>query len=226
MNTRIKVCGITRPEDALVASRLGVDAIGLVFYPPSSRYVEIEQARDIIKASNPLVTVVGLFVDADPDWVSDLLDQLPLQMLQFHGDETAQYCRYFNRPFIKALRVKEDAANLQEQLHRFPEATALLFDSYSDAVQGGSGEGFNWSLIPGNCNQPIILAGGLNPDNVAAAVTQVRPHAVDVCSGVEASPGIKNQTLITDFVVQVKTAQINHQRRLNSGYEETDQELD
>ena len=212
MNTRIKVCGITRPEDAYAASRLGVDAIGLVFYKPSSRYVSIELAQDIVAAVNPLVSVVGLFVDAGADFVHEVLQQVPLEVLQFHGNESSEFCESFHRPYFKALRVKNGDNSWQKKADEYIGANAILLDKYSDKAAGGTGESFDWSQIAPDWNKPLILAGGLNVENVASAVRNIQPLAVDVSSGVESSPGIKDVTLMTHFVVQVKTAQIKHQQ--------------
>lgn len=196
---RVKICGITRVEDALVAAAAGADAIGLVFYARSPRAVGIEQARAIIAALPPFVTTVGLFVDADRAELDRILAQVPLDLLQFHGDEPAALCEGFGRPYIKALRVKA-GDDIAAQVDRYPGASGVLLDTYVEGVPGGTGEAFDWSLVPENLAKPVILAGGLHAGNVADAVVRVRPYAVDVSGGVEASKGIKDAEKIGAFV--------------------------
>ena len=198
-SVRVKICGITRVEDALAAAAAGADAIGLVFYARSPRAVDVEQARAIIAALPPFVTTVGLFVDMPRDELAQVLAQVPLGLLQFHGDESAAQCEGFNRPYIKALRVKP-GEDIAARVAAYPGASGILLDTYVEGIPGGTGEAFDWSLVPGNLRKPIILAGGLRPDNVAEAVAQVRPYAVDVSGGVEAGKGIKDAQQITAFV--------------------------
>ena len=203
--TRSKICGITRPEDALVVASQGADAIGLVFYPPSPRNVSIEQARAVIAALPPFVTTVGLFVDADETAVTAILDEVPLDLLQFHGEEEEAYCNSFGRPYFKAVRMAEDV-DLVAEAGRFSSAKALLLDSYQKGVPGGTGHAFDWARIPEGLDKPIILAGGLGPENVVEAIRTVRPYAVDVSSGVEAAKGIKDAEKIIAFMRGVERA--------------------
>ena len=207
VSTRIKVCGITSVEDACVAVAAGADAIGLVFYAKSPRYVTPEQAAAIARAVGPFVTTVGLFVDAGRSEMEEVLAQVPLQLLQFHGNESAAFCASFQRPFIKALRMAE-GVEVSAVEHEFAQAGAsgLLLDSYNPGAPGGTGEVFGWERIPAIRQLPLILAGGLSPENVAAAVKQVQPYAVDVSSGVEIAPGRKDSAKITAFVQAVRGA--------------------
>ena len=196
---RVKICGITRVEDALSAAAAGADAIGLVFYAKSPRAVDIEQARAILAALPPFVTTVGLFVDAERSELERILASVPLDLLQFHGDESVQQCEAFGRPYIKALRVKA-GDDIAAQVARYPSAQGILLDAYVEGVPGGTGEAFDWSLIPQTLSKPLILAGGLRPDNVAEAVSRVRPYAVDVSGGVEASKGVKDVEKVGAFI--------------------------
>lgn len=196
---RVKICGITRVEDALAAAAAGADAIGLVFYAKSPRAVDIEQARAILAALPPFVTTVGLFVDAERNELERILASVPLDLLQFHGDESVQQCEAFGRPYIKALRVKA-GDDIAAQVARYPSAQGILLDAYVEGVPGGTGEAFDWSLIPQALSKPLILAGGLRPDSVAEAVSRVRPYAVDVSGGVEASKGVKDVGKIGAFI--------------------------
>ncbi|WP_460116740.1 phosphoribosylanthranilate isomerase [Pseudomonas sp. S2_C03] len=200
---RSKICGITRIEDALAAVEAGADAIGFVFYPGSPRAVTFQQARDIIKALPPFVTTVGLFVNVSHCELGELLDAVPLDVLQFHGDEPAADCECWHRPYIKALRVKA-GDDIAAACRAFPNASGILLDAYVEGVPGGTGEAFDWSLIPKGLNKPIILAGGLTPDNVAEAIARVQPYAVDVSGGVEASRGIKDHAKIRAFIEAVR----------------------
>lgn len=205
--TRIKICGITRPADALTAANLGADAIGLVFVPASARHVSLAQAREIIGALPPLVSVVGLFMDAHRAVVAEALVELPLGWLQFHGSETADWCESFGRPYIKAVPMGA-GARLQDYERVYPCAAALLADSHGGARIGGTGERFDWSRIPGDGerSRPLVLAGGLDPDNVSDAVRRVRPWAVDVSSGVERARGIKDAHRVAAFIAAVRRA--------------------
>ncbi|MCG7894533.1 MAG: phosphoribosylanthranilate isomerase [Candidatus Thiodiazotropha endolucinida] len=202
MRTRIKICGITRTEDALTATRLGADAIGLVFYPPSPRSVSPEQAQRIVKSLPPFVTVVGLFVNEDRAVIEQILNQVPLDLLQFHGDESAEDCSGFGRPWIKAIRMRQetDLLSLERQ---YADASGLLLDTYQAGVPGGTGKTFDWDLVPDSLAGRVILAGGLNSENVTRAVASLHPYAVDVSGGVEAAKGIKDAAKIEAFITGV-----------------------
>lgn len=202
MRVRVKICGITRVEDALNAVEHGADAIGLVFYEPSPRNVEILQAIEIENKIPAFVTVVGLFVNAEPEFVRKVISQVKLDLLQFHGEESPQECASYGLPFIKAIRVKSDT-NLVQCAKDFSASKALLLDTFTDGVAGGTGHVFDWNLIPAALDKPVILAGGLNAQNVAQAIKQVRPYAVDVSGGVEISKGIKDAAKIAAFMQQV-----------------------
>lgn len=196
---RIKICGITRPEDARLALRAGAHALGLVFYPPSSRAVRIEEARAVAEAVGPFTTLVGLFVNATVEEIESVLAQVPLQLLQFHGDEPAEHCERYGLPYIKALRMRPDL-NVSAVMTEHPKASGFLLDAYRKGVPGGTGETFDWLRVPRASKRPIILAGGLTPENVAQAVAQTRPYAVDVSGGVEAEPGIKDARKLNQFI--------------------------
>lgn len=200
---RIKICGITRVEDALAAAAAGADAIGLVFYAPSPRAVSAVQARQIISALPPFVTSVGLFVNASAQEVKAVLAEVPLDVLQFHGDEPADFCKQFGRPYLKALRVRA-GDDLNALAAQWPDASGILLDSYKAGVPGGTGEIFDWSLIPAERSWPLVLAGGLAAENVADAITRAAPWAVDVSGGVEQAKGIKDAEKINSFVREVK----------------------
>lgn len=202
---RSKICGITRVEDALIAAEAGADAIGLVFYAKSPRAVSIQQARAIISALPPFVTTVGLFVNASRCELNEILDAVALDTLQFHGDEQPADCEGFHRPWYKALRVKA-GDDIRAQAARYVGASAILLDTFVAGVPGGTGEVFDWSLIPADLPKPLILAGGLTPDNVRQAVTEVQPFAVDVSGGVEVSKGIKDAAKVHEFVRHVRAA--------------------
>lgn len=204
MTVRVKICGLTRIEDALAAAAAGADAIGLVFYAPSPRSVSIEQARKIVYALPPFVSTVGLFVDASAEIVREVLGRVPLSTLQFHGDESAEFCRQFQLPYLKAIRVQADT-DLPALAREYRDAAGLLLDAWVAGVPGGTGETFSWELIPTGLDKPLILAGGLTPDNVAAAVRQVRPWAVDVSGGVEQDKGIKDAAKMTLFIKGAKS---------------------
>lgn len=202
--TRIKICGLTRPEDMDAAIAAGADAVGLVFYGPSPRFVDDDRAVALAARVPPFVTRVGLFVNADPVDVRRVLAAVPLELLQFHGDEDDAYCRQFGRPFIKAVRMRPEV-DLLESARSFSSARALLLDAYVEGY-GGGGQVFDWGLIPRNLPLPLILSGGLHPDNVQAAVRGVQPWAVDVSSGVESAKGIKDAARIDAFVAAVAAA--------------------
>ena len=200
---RSKICGITRIEDARLAVAAGADAIGLVFYAPSPRAVTVAQAREILAALPPFVTSVGLFVNAPRAEIEAVLREVPLDLLQFHGDETPQDCRDFGRPYIKALRVRPED-DINACCAHYADAAGILLDTFVPGVPGGTGERFDWSLVPADAPLPLILAGGLDAGNVAEAIAQVRPYAVDVSGGVEASKGIKDATKVQSFVAAVR----------------------
>lgn len=203
MRTRVKICGITRIEDALAAVGYGCDAIGLVFYPPSPRYVAPEQARAIAAALPPFVQAVGLFVDATPEEVRAVLAVVRLDLLQFHGDETPEYCRQFGVPYMKAVRVRPET-NLLQYAAVYTDAKALLLDTYVSGTPGGTGQTFDWAVIPGDLPKPVVLAGGLDASNVSEAIKQCRPYAVDVSGGVEREKGIKDADKIAAFMRGIK----------------------
>lgn len=205
--TRIKICGITRPKDGVAAVQLGADAIGLVFYPPSPRFIAIEQASSIIQALAPFVTTVGLFVNAERREVEEVLEHVPLSLLQFHGDEEPSYCSSFGERYIKAIRM-EEGVDLHRVAAEFSSASGLLVDSYHPGIPGGTGESFDWNRIPADLSLPLILAGGLGPSNIAEAVSSVHPYAVDVSSGVEASKGIKDSVKMSQFIQGVAKADV------------------
>jgi len=200
---RSKICGITRLEDALAAIEAGADAIGFVFYAKSPRAVTPEQARGIIAALPPFVTTVGLLVDMPRAELTALLKTVPLDLLQFHGDETAADCAGYARPYIKALRVQA-GDDVSAMIALYPEASGILLDTFVAGVPGGTGEAFDWSLVPKQSPKPIILAGGLTAENVRAAIEQVQPYAVDVSGGVEQSKGIKSAEKVRAFIRAVK----------------------
>jgi phosphoribosylanthranilate isomerase len=205
VRTRVKICGITRVEDALEAINQGADAIGLVFYTKSPRNVSATKAAEIVSSIPAFVTVVGLFVDAEPAFIHEVLSVVNLDLLQFHGDEIPSACRQYSLPYMKAIRVKSDT-NLVQYATDYADAKALLLDAFAEGVPGGTGLVFDWSLIPQNLTLPIVLAGGLNAENVGLAIEQVRPYAVDVSGGVEASKGIKDVAKIAAFMRGVSNA--------------------
>jgi len=209
--TRIKICGITREEDALAAAHSGADAIGLVFYEQSPRHVSIGRAKQLAAALPPFVNVVGLFVDAEAAFVRDVLAEVPLDLLQFHGGESPQYCVQFDRPYLKAIRIKA-GVDLLQCASDFRGAKGLLLDAHVDGIPGGTGTAFDWAMIPGKVPLPVILSGGLDAENVAAAIRQVRPYAVDVSSGVEAKKGIKDAVKIAAFINEVKQTDVQLSR--------------
>jgi len=184
--TRIKICGFTTPEQAAYAAYAGVDAIGLVFYPPSPRNVSIELAQKIVQALPAFTTVVALFVDASEANINQVISQVPIDLLQFHGNESPETCRQYPLPYMKAIRMQTDI-NIAELSKRYHDANALLLDAYHPQTQGGTGEKFDWDLIPKNCSLPIVLAGGLDKYNAAQAIQQVKPYALDISSGVESA---------------------------------------
>ena len=200
--TKIKICGFTNADNAREAAFAGVDAIGLVFYEKSPRNVDINSAREIVAALPPFVNRVGLFVNANPSFIDEVLCEVPLDTLQFHGDEEAIDCTQYQMPFIKSVRVSLDT-NVAQIADDFSQASGLLLDSYNSHTYGGTGEVFDWSLACVEIQLPVILAGGLNSDNVAEAIKQVRPYAVDASSGVESEPGVKDVDKIRAFIRQI-----------------------
>ena len=202
---RSKICGITRIEDALAAAEAGADAIGFVFYAKSPRAVDVRQARAIIAELPPFVTTVGLFVNASRCELNEILEVVPLDLLQFHGDETPADCEGYHRPWIKALRVRP-GDDIEAACQLYSGARGILLDTYVAGVPGGTGEAFDWSLVPARLSKPIILAGGLSAANVGQAIAQVRPYAVDVSGGVEQAKGIKDAAKIEAFMQAVKQA--------------------
>lgn len=206
MRTRVKVCGITRPADARAAAEAGADAIGLVFYPPSPRYLSVERAFEIRDALPPFVQTVALFVNPDAAQVAQVIGRIKPGLLQFHGEESPAFCSQFGVPYVKACRVKPQVDAL-EYLRPFSHAAAWLFDSYVPEY-GGVGESFDWSLLPAARDKPVILSGGLARDNVGEAIRRVRPWGVDVSSGVESAKGIKDPAKIAAFIAEVRHADV------------------
>ncbi|MFT3849921.1 MAG: phosphoribosylanthranilate isomerase [Propionivibrio sp.] len=204
MKTRIKICGFTRTEDLKAAIDAGADAVGFVFYPRSPRFVDLPTAAELARMVPPFVTIVGLFVNADPATIRATLAAVPIHLLQFHGDEDEDFCQQFDRPYIKAARVKP-GIDLLQYVACFPSAQAILLDAFVEGY-GGGGKVFDWKLIPPDLGKPLILSGGLDAGNVADAVVRVRPAAVDVSSGVEAAKGIKDADKIREFIAAVRSA--------------------
>src|SRR3989344_401366 len=203
MRTRVKICGITRIEDAIAAAQAGADAIGFVFDPKSPRHVHPDQALKITRALPPFITTVGLFVNPAPDSVAAVLSHVPLDLIQFHGNEKPEQCRRYHRLYIKAIHMKPDV-DLREMARLYGDTAGLLLDTYVADVAGGSGQAFDWNRIPPDLGKPVILAGGLTPEDVAQAGRRVRPYAVDVSSGVEQSKGIKDVNKISAFIEAVR----------------------
>jgi phosphoribosylanthranilate isomerase len=206
MRTRIKICGITRPQDAVAAAHAGADAIGLVFYPPSPRFISIRRAVEIRDALPPFVQTVALFVNAGRKEVDEVLEGVGPSMLQFHGEETPAFCAGFDVPWLKACRVKA-GVDLLEYFRSYPGASGWLADAFVEGY-GGAGERFDWSLVPAERERPLVLSGGLTKVNVAEAIRRVRPWAVDVSSGVESAKGIKDAAKIAAFIQEVKNADV------------------
>ncbi len=205
MRTRVKICGITNLDDALSAVDAGCDALGFVFYSKSPRAVTPKQAAEIISKLPAFVTSVALFVNETAEIVNQVIAETGVDLLQFHGDESAEFCTAFSRPYIKALRMKPEL-DLTAQFESYASSQGILLDAYTPGIPGGTGEMFDWSIIPAERATKIILAGGLSTDNVATAITQVSPYAVDVSGGVEASKGIKDSNKMTDFMSEVYRA--------------------
>lgn len=203
--TFVKICGITRLEDAQAAVAAGADALGFVFHPPSPRALGIDRAAAITAALGPFVTTVALFVDAEPDWVAGVLAATGIHLAQFHGQETPEYCAAFRRPYIKAIRMAPGLDPVAAAA-RYAGAAACLFDTWDPDRPGGTGMTFDWARLPRALARPLVLAGGLTPENVATAVRSVRPYAVDVSSGVETGPGCKDERLIRALLAAVRRA--------------------
>ncbi|MDH3980339.1 MAG: phosphoribosylanthranilate isomerase [Gammaproteobacteria bacterium] len=205
MRTRVKICGITRRQDALAAVEYGADAIGLVFYPDSPRFVSTATAREIASSVPPFVTVTGLFVNAAEDVLNEALASVPLGLLQFHGQETNAECNHYGLPFIKSVPMRPGLDSVA-MMDSYPDAAGFLLDAWLPDTHGGGGEVFDWDTVPGYAHKPMILAGGLTAENVAAAIRAVRPYAVDVSSGVESSRGIKSAERINEFMQGVHSS--------------------
>ncbi|MEJ2685676.1 MAG: phosphoribosylanthranilate isomerase [Gammaproteobacteria bacterium] len=203
VRTRVKICGITRPEDGVAAAELGADAIGLVFHPHSPRAVSIDQANAVVEALPPFVTVVALFVDAPQAAIRSVLEAVPVDLLQFHGAERAPACTGFARRYIKAISMRP-GLDVAAAMADHPDAAAFLLDAFHPAVAGGSGQRFDWERVPGERPRPVILAGGLDPGNVVEAIRRVRPYGVDVSSGVEAAKGVKDPVRLRQFIEGVR----------------------
>ena len=202
MRTRVKICGFTRSDEAVIAARLGVDAIGLVFYPPSPRNVNIEQAVTIVNALPAFTSVVALFVDAEEALIREVLARVPIDCIQFHGNETPEACRIYGKRYIKAVPMQNDT-DVNALALAYHDADGLLLDAYDAKAKGGTGHPFNWDLIPTDCTLPIILAGGLDETNAKHAILSVKPYALDVSSGVEIAKGVKDSIKIAAFIEQV-----------------------
>ena len=200
---KIKICGFTRPQDAQAAAELGADAVGLVFYAKSKRCVDAAQAAEIVAALPPQVVKVALFVNESAEQIRRILGAVPIDILQFHGDEAPEFCRQFGKPYWKAVRV-QSAQDIAEAAEHYADAVALLLDAHIEGQYGGTGQVFDWRLLPDTMPLPWILSGGLNPDNVAAAVRQTGAAWLDVSSGVEQAPGIKSRDLMADFIRQAR----------------------
>ncbi len=205
MVTRVKICGITRVADALAAAKLGADALGLVFYEPSPRAVTIAAAAEITASLRPFVTSVALFVNPEVALVEQVIQQTRVDVLQFHGDETPEFCAGFQRPYFKALRM-QPGVDIAQLANGYTTAQGILLDAWLPGVPGGTGLTFDWQQIPQQISKPLILAGGLNVANVATAIAQAKPWAVDVSGGVEASHGIKDMSKLSQFMQAVRQA--------------------
>lgn len=208
MRCRVKVCGITSVADAQMVSYAGADALGLVFYPKSPRNVSLEQARTISQAIPPFITRVGLFLNAERDFITQVLEQVTLDVIQFHGNESAEFCRSFGRPYIKALGML--GQNFYELARAYPDAQGLLVDSHTPGAAGGTGQTFDWTQLPQNYPQALILAGGLKADNVYQAIKTTQVYAVDVSSGVESTAGVKDPAKVTAFLNEVRRVECEH----------------
>jgi phosphoribosylanthranilate isomerase len=205
MRTRVKICGITSVADGLTAARQGADAIGLIFYPPSPRLVPLERAREIATSLPAFVARVAVFVNPSVDEVQAVIRACRPDLLQFHGEEAPEHCRRFGVPYLRAVRVRS-GVDLLESLSPFDDAAGWLLDAYRPDLYGGTGEAFDWDLIPQRLARPVILSGGLDANNVADAIRRIRPWAVDVSSGVESAKGVKDEQLIAEFIGGVRNA--------------------
>ena len=205
MRTRVKICGITSAADGLAAARQGADAIGLIFHPPSPRRVTLERAAEIAAGLPPFVARVAVFVNPSAAHVDAVIGACRPSLLQFHGEETPEFCRGFGVPYLRAVRVRS-GVDLLESLAAYEDAAGWLLDAYRDDLYGGTGEAFDWGLIPQRLARPVILSGGLDAQNVGEAVRRVRPWAVDVSSGVESAKGVKDERLIAAFIAGVRNA--------------------
>ena len=205
MRTRVKICGITKKEDALLASNLGADAVGFVFYKDSPRYIDPINAGKIIACMHPFILRVGLFVNENPEFVNDSIIKSKINFLQFHGDESEEYCNQFNLPYIKAITMKDDI-NLLECCKKYKSASALLLDTFSKELRGGTGKVFDWKRIPQNLSLPLIIAGGLNSENIISLIKTVNPFCVDVSGGVEKNKGVKDEEKMKKFMIGVHDA--------------------
>jgi phosphoribosylanthranilate isomerase len=203
MTVRVKICGITSPEQALMVQQSGADALGLVIYQKSPRYVDIDQAATIRAAINDSVLAIALLVNPSEDLVNQVITQVKPDYIQFHGDETPEFCQQFNYPFIRAVRMR-DGLDIDAEVAAYNAEGGFLFDAWSDDLYGGTGHSFDWSRLPTTTDYKLILAGGLTPDNVAEAIAKTEPYMVDVSGGVEASPGIKDPIKVKAFVAQAK----------------------
>lgn len=205
IRTRVKICGITRVGDGIAAAEAGADALGFVFFEKSARYVSIEKAAEICRNIPPFVTKVALFVDASDDEVRNVIDNVDIDLLQFHGNESPEFCQNFNLPYIKAIRAK-NRESIIDAVEAHSLAIGVLIDSYVPGVPGGTGSTFDWSLVPVEHRSKIILAGGLDSENVAEAIVSIRPYAVDISGGVESRKGIKDSDKIYKFMKEVASA--------------------
>lgn len=203
MTIRTKICGFTRAEDARAAAELGADAVGLVFFEGSKRHVSVEQAQEIVRVLPPFVSVVALFVNETQERIRQILAQVPIDMIQFHGDEPAEFCRLFDRPYLKAVRVR-NAGDIAAAAVAYPDARAVLFDAHIEGEYGGTGHSFDWSMLPAGLDGHWILSGGLNPENICQALRITGARAVDVSSGVESAPGIKSGEKMAAFLEAVR----------------------
>lgn len=204
---RVKMCGMTRSDDIAQAAYLGVDAIGLIFYPQSARYVSVEQAKVLLKDLPPFVDAVAVLVNPEPGFVQKIIDELPIQLLQFHGDESPEFCQQFSKAYIKTLHPTSEA-QIQDDARNFSSAKALLLDTPSQHSRGGTGQVFNWELIPKQMDRSYVLAGGLNELNVLDALNKCCPYALDLCSGIETAPGVKDHDKMSRFMNLVSKAGI------------------
>ena len=205
MITKVKFCGITNLQDAISAAELGADALGFVFYPKSPRFISPKNAKEIIKKLPPFISMVGLFVNQSKSEVEEVIKDCPLNLLQFHGDENESFCKQYNLPYIKAISMKSDV-DLLKCIQEYNSAKALLLDTFSKVARGGSGEVFDWKMIPPNTLKPIIVAGGLTPDNVQTLLEVISPYGVDVSSGIEINKGLKDYKLMKKFILGVTNA--------------------